>query len=118
DPVVVADAPYALEELRRRDDETAFALDGLDDDCCDGFRGDGGQERSLERGKRSFCAWTSVVLCKRESVHLRGKRAEPFLVRMRLGCERQGQQRATVEASFEADHGRSLRVRARELHRV
>src|SRR2546423_4078179 len=37
---------------------------------------------------------------------------------MSLGCEAERQQRATVEASLETDHRGSLRVGARELHRV
>src|SRR2546422_1673475 len=83
DPVVVADAAYALEELRRRDDETAFALDGLDHDCRDGFGGDGGHERTLERSKRSCRSRPSVVLREREPVDLGRERTEPFLAGMR-----------------------------------
>ena len=40
DAVVVADPAHALEELRRRDDEAAFALDGLDHDRRDRLGGD------------------------------------------------------------------------------
>ena len=52
DPVLVADPPDACEELVRRDDEPAFALDGLDHDRGDVLGGDLRDERALQRGER------------------------------------------------------------------
>jgi len=104
DAVVVADAAHAFEELRRRHDEAAFTLHGLDHDCRDGLGGDGGHERALERGERLRCARAAVVLRIGEPVDLGCERPESCLVGMCLGRQRQRQQRATVEASLEADN--------------
>ena len=52
DPVVVADPADPLHELRRRRDEAALALDGLDDDRRDRLGGDLRDQRALERGER------------------------------------------------------------------
>ena len=118
DAVVVADAAHAFEELRRRDDEAALTLDGLDHDRGDALGGDVRDERALERRERLGGARPAVVLRERQAVDLRRERPETGLVRMRLRGERQRQQRAAVEAALEADHRRPLRVRARELDRV
>ena len=115
DAVVVADTAYAFEELGRCDDKAAFALYRLDDDRCDVLGRDGRDERALERCQCLGRAWAAIVLRERHPVDLGRERSEPGFVGMRLGRQGQGQQRATVKASLEADHGWPLRVGARKL---
>ena len=102
DPVPVADRAHAREELRRRDDEAALALDGLDDDRRDVLRRDLRDERALERGERGVGVDAAVLVRERHAVDLGRERAEARLVRVRLRGERERQQRAAVEAALEA----------------
>ena len=57
DPVLVADPAHALEELRRRDDEAALALDRLDHD-----RGDVLGRDLRRRSARSSAASASAAV--------------------------------------------------------
>ena len=118
DAVVVADPPYSLEELRRRDDEPALPLYRLDHDCRNAFRRDLGDERALQCAERLRGSRAAVLLREGKPVHLGRERAEPYLVRMSLGGQRQRQQRSSVKAALEADHGRALGVGPRELDGV
>ena len=118
DAVLVADPAHAAQELPRRDDESALALDGLDDDRGDLLGGDLRDERALEVGERLGRGRAAVVLGERHPVDLRRERAEARLVGVRLRGEAHREERAPVEAALEGDHGRPLRVRARELDRV
>ena len=52
DPVLVAEPANAVEELLRRDDEAALALDGLEHDRGDRLGGDLRDERPLEGRQR------------------------------------------------------------------
>ena len=99
-------------------DEPALALHGLDHDRSHLLRGDLRHERALEVGERLGRRRPAVVLREGNPVDLGRERTEPRLVRMRLRRQRHREQRAAVESAFECDHGRSLRVRARELDRV
>ena len=118
DPLAVADRAQPLEELRRRGDEAALALDGLDDDRGDRLGGDLRRERPLERGERVARGDPAVLVRERDAVDLGRERPEPRLVGMRLRREREREERAAVEAALEGDHRRPARVAARELDRV
>ena len=118
DPVLVADAADAREELLRSDDEAALALHRLDHERGDALRRDGGHERALERVERIPSRRPAIVLCERHAIDLGRERAEARLVRVRLRRQGHGQQRPAVEAALECDHRRPLGVRARELDRV
>ena len=118
DAVLVADLPHAAHELAGRDDESAFALHGLDDDRRHLLGRHLGNERVLERSEGRRCVRSAVVVRERNPIDLGRERAETRLVRVGLRGERQGEQRAAMEAALECDHGRALRVRARKLHRV
>src|SRR5215211_201943 len=118
DPVLVAEMANALHELLRSDHEATLALHRLDHDRRDGLSGDLRDERALERGECAAGAGAAVLVWEGHAVDLRRERAEPRLVRVRLRRHRQAEQRPPVEAALERDHGRALRVRARELDRV
>ena len=87
DAVLVADPADSCEELRRRDDESPFPLDGLDHDRRDRLRRDGRDQRALERGERLARRGASVVLRERQPVDLGRERAETGLVRVGLRRE-------------------------------
>ena len=119
DPVAIADAPQAVEELRRSDDEASLALNRLDDDRRDGL----GRDRAVVNARSSACERVrggdpAVGVRERHPVDLGRERAETGLVGMHLGGHGQREQRAAVERAVEDDDGRTPRVGAGELDRV
>ena len=118
DAVLVADPAQPDEKIARRGKEAGLALDGLDDERCDLLRGDLGRERALDGAERLVGGRPAVILRERHAVDLGRERPEPRLVRVRLRGHRQREHRPPVEAALEREHGRALRVRARELDGV
>ena len=118
DPVLVADRPQALDELRRRREEAALALLRLEDDRRDVVRRDVGREQALERGERRRRVRAAIRVRERRAVDLGRERPEALLVRVRLRGHRQRHPRATVERAVERDDALPLRVEARELDGV
>jgi hypothetical protein len=74
DAVLVAEAPHALQELRRRHDEPALALHGFDHDRGDGLGCDVGDQHPLEGFERDGRARPAVVIRERRAVDLRRER--------------------------------------------
>ena len=122
DAVPPAPLGQALQELRGRHDEPAFALDGFHDRCRHAVRIDDGDERSIDRlqsdppgvvGMRA-----PVRIGIRQPVDLGREWTEAGLVGVVPARERHRQQRAAVEPALEAQDGRPTRRGAGELHGV
>ena len=82
DPVVVADAPQALDELRWRGQEAALALLRLEDDRGDVLGRDVRREHPLEGGERGRGVRPAIRVRVRRPVDLGRERPETSLVRM------------------------------------
>jgi hypothetical protein len=113
DPVLVADRAHAADELRRRDDETALALNRLEHDRGDVLGRDLRHERPLQRLQRFGGARPAVLVRERHTVDLRRERPEARLVRVRLRGEAEREQRPAVEAALEGDDRRAGRCTMR-----
>ena len=118
DPVPRTHFRESREVVRRHDDETALALDGLEHDAGDRFGVDLALEQVLEGGDRSVGVDAAVRVRRRSPVDLARERTEARLVRPHLARHRHRQERAAVEAVVENDNGRPAGGAARDLDRV
>src|SRR5208282_1560885 len=87
DAVLAADILQEFEVVAGRNDEAAFAENGLDDQGGDGFRRDGALERVFKMmrklGGRS-AGWIAIGVSERNAVNVAGERLEAGFVRMRF----------------------------------
>ena len=112
-----------FEEPGRRDDESALALDRLDEHAGDVLLADllmhlVDRVRQRLLGAALGAARPAVGVRHREAVDLRRERCEPLLVRHDLRGQRHGHLRSTVERVVEADDRLAAGGVARDLHAV
>ncbi len=116
--MLVADLAKPDDELVRRGDEPALALDGLEDDRSDVLGSDECQERVAQRSECVGSRGAAIGVRERDAIDLGRERAETGLVRMGLRGESQREHRPAVERALECDHGVTAGVRASELDGV
>ena len=119
--VLAADALQQLEIAGRRNDEAAFAENGLGDHGGDGFGSHRTLESVFEVTRESFrggAFFGPVGISKRNAVDVAGKGLEAGFIRMRLAGQRHGEKRAAMEGVFETNDGGTLGVGAGNLDGV
>jgi len=91
--VLAADILQELEIIARRNDEAAFAKDGLGNHRGNGFGGYGALEGIFEMMREGFggsAFFSAIRISERNAVDVAGERFEAGFIGMRLAGQRHG----------------------------
>src|SRR6266513_165583 len=119
--VLATDALQQLEIAGRRNDEAAFAENGLGDHGGDGFGSHRTLESVFEVMRESFrggAFFGPVGISERNAVDVASKGLEAGFIWMRLAGQRHGEKRAAMEGVFETNDGGALGIGTRDLDGV
>ncbi|MNI25835.1 hypothetical protein D3C73_795110 [compost metagenome] len=116
--VLGAARAQGLQEFLGCGEETAVALDRLDDDRGDTIGCHVGGEQLIELRQRVVAADTAVRVGISGVIDLGGEGAEILFVRLAHARQGHAEQGAAVEATAKGNHRRAVGVAPGDLHRV